>query len=170
MPSSVVGLTQASTVIAFVRFSDEDDGIVTRSFSPSKLSPWPYFPAVRVAPEIVPVLPLAVLSYAVLPLVSSKLQAPTSPGTVTGGAGVGVGVGVASASGRRGRRRSRSAWRLGRVGVAVGVGSAWASAPEHAVVLRVEHRLRTVGLVAGSVDRRQPDRSTSSPHVRPVTV
>ena len=53
-------------------------GTVTQSLTPSKLSAPPNLPAaVRVAPLIVPVLPRPEASAAVVPVVSSKPQAPT---------------------------------------------------------------------------------------------
>src|SRR5690242_4123392 len=95
---SAVGLTQASTVDAVVMSSDAESGTVTMSFTPSNCRALPYLPATRVAPEIVPALPIPERSETVLPDASSKLQAPTRPLVEAGGAGcvggTGVGVGV----------------------------------------------------------------------------
>src|SRR4051812_50169301 len=77
------------------------------SLTPSNDSALPKRPAVRVAPLIDPVFAKPERSVAVVALVSSKDQAPTSPDT--GGAGVGVTVGAGVAVG------------VG-LGVAVGVG------------------------------------------------
>src|SRR6476659_7657483 len=66
----------------------------TASLTPSNDSAEPNLPAVLcVAPEIVPLLPLPLLSPAAVPLVSLKPQAPTRSALGAGG-GVGVGVGV----------------------------------------------------------------------------
>src|SRR4051794_19145481 len=88
--------------MALVRPSDDEFGIVTMSFTPSNDRAFPRRPATRLAPEIVPVLPVPEASFAVVPDVSSNDQAPTRPqiGGSGGrpmqllGGGVGVGVGV----------------------------------------------------------------------------
>ena len=75
---STAGLTQASSVARVVRSSDALSGTDTMSFTPSKLSADPNLPVVvRVAPEMVPVLPLPEESAVVVPPASSKPQAPT---------------------------------------------------------------------------------------------
>src|SRR3954468_3998988 len=82
----------------------------TASLTPSNDSAEPNLPAVLcVAPEIVPLLPLPLLSPAAVPLVSLKPQAPTRSALgAGGGVGVGVGLGVGLGVG---------------VGVGVGVGA-----------------------------------------------
>ena len=86
MPSAA-GRTHASSVIAVVRSSELASATVTQSLTPSNDRPPPYRPVVRAAPEIVPALPRPDVSVAVVPLASSKPQAPTSP--VDGGFGYG---------------------------------------------------------------------------------
>ena len=84
---SEVGKIQASSVARLVRSSDAASGTVTQSLIPSKVRADPILPAVvRVAPEIVPLLPRPEASVAAGPLASSKPQAPTGPvpGGVTG--------------------------------------------------------------------------------------
>src|SRR4051794_10893729 len=66
----------------------------TASLTPSNDSAEPNLPAVLcVAPEIVPLLPLPLLSPVAVPVVSLKPQAPTRSALGAGG-GVGVGVGL----------------------------------------------------------------------------
>ena len=72
-PPSASGATQASSVIAFVSASDAECGTLTRSLTPSNDSAPPKRPfAVRVAPLIVPALPLPDASPAVGPDGSSN--------------------------------------------------------------------------------------------------
>src|SRR4029079_13866819 len=81
-----VGLTQPSTVRPVVRCRDALSGTVTQRPVPVNASAPPNLPVVvRVAPVIVPVLPLPERSDTVAPLVSSNAQAPTRPlaGVVT---------------------------------------------------------------------------------------
>ncbi len=70
---SAVGLTQASSVMAAVRSSESASGTLTQSFTPSKERALPNLPvAERVAPEIVPVLPVPDSSTVLAPEASSK--------------------------------------------------------------------------------------------------
>jgi len=70
-----LGRTHASSVIPFVRSSEDVSAIVTRDDVPLKLSAFPYFPAVvHVAPLNVPVFPLPDPSPAVVPSPSSKAK------------------------------------------------------------------------------------------------
>ena len=70
---STVGRTQASTVMLALRSSELASGTVTQSFTPSNESALPNLPvAVRVAPEIVPVLPVPDSSTVLAPEASSK--------------------------------------------------------------------------------------------------
>ena len=67
------GLTQASSVMAPVRSSGFASAIVTQSLTPSKERAAPWRPlAVRVAPEMVPLLAEAEASWAAVPEGSSK--------------------------------------------------------------------------------------------------
>ena len=76
------GLTQAASVIPVVEVERAESATVTMSFVPSKLRALPTRPLVtRVAPEMVPGFERPELSNATLPEVSSKLQAPTRPGS-----------------------------------------------------------------------------------------
>jgi hypothetical protein len=72
LPAIVVGFTHASSVIPVVRSSDAASAIVTQSSSPSNASAPPARPVARVAPEIVPGLPLPDASVAVVPDASSN--------------------------------------------------------------------------------------------------
>src|SRR4051812_41760760 len=82
---SVLGLTQPSSVMAPPRSSEALAGIVTQ-FVPAKVSAEPNLPAaVRVAPVIVPLLCALEVSVTVVPLASSKPQAPTMPVGSTAG-------------------------------------------------------------------------------------
>src|SRR3954447_1497537 len=84
---TVVGRTQASSVIPLVRSSEFASATVTRLFDPLKESAPPNLPAVvRVAPVIAPGLLEPELSVAVVPVASSKPSAVTSP--VGGGGAV----------------------------------------------------------------------------------
>ena len=79
MPPSAVGRTHASTV-TLPTSSDAASGTVTQSFTPSKFSAAPYFPAAtRVAPEIVPALPVPERSVTDVPDPSLNEYAATSP-------------------------------------------------------------------------------------------
>src|SRR6187399_2848110 len=76
----VVGLTQASSVIAAVRCSEALSGTVTRELVPLKLSALPYLPVVaQVVLAAVPVLPLPEASLIVVPAPSSNPYAATRP-------------------------------------------------------------------------------------------
>ena len=80
------GRTHASSVMPVVRSSEATSATVTRSLTPSNDSARPKRPAVeRVAPEIVPVFELPDESVTVVPVVSSKPQAPTRPVGSTAG-------------------------------------------------------------------------------------
>ena len=69
-----VGYTQASSVMPVVRSSDAESLMVTQSLTPSKERALPKRPwVIRVAPLMVPVLPLPEPSTTVEPLASSKL-------------------------------------------------------------------------------------------------
>src|SRR5262245_17238766 len=74
-----------------VRSSDAASATVTQSFPPSKESAPPDRPVARVAPVIVPALPVPDASVAVPPDGSSNPYAATSP-VGTGGAGSTVSV------------------------------------------------------------------------------
>src|SRR6185503_7940984 len=78
-PLSAVGLSHASTVSPVVRSRELASLTVTRSLTPSTERACPYFPAVHVAPEMVPVLPLPEISATDVPLPSLKPYAATSP-------------------------------------------------------------------------------------------
>ncbi len=72
---SEVGFTQASSVIAVVRWSDAESSTETNAFVPLNERALPYLPAVapaHVAPESVPVLPLPDWSAVVVPMPSSN--------------------------------------------------------------------------------------------------
>src|SRR4051794_1770139 len=87
---TAVGRIHASIVMPEVRSRLFASGTVTQSLVPLKLRAPPNLPAiVRVAPAIVPVLPLPEASVTEPPDVSSKPQAPTSPED-TGGETVSV--------------------------------------------------------------------------------
>ena len=74
-----VGLTQASSVIPFVRSRLFASATVTQSFTPSNDSAPPDWPPVtQDAPEIVPVCPPTVLA-AVVPDPSSNVKYATRP-------------------------------------------------------------------------------------------
>src|SRR4051812_37744922 len=73
--------THASSVIADVRWSDAESGIVTRELVPLKLSALPNFPAAdHVAFAAVPFWPLPDASPTAEPDPSSKPYAATRPG------------------------------------------------------------------------------------------
>src|SRR3954464_5527203 len=77
---STSGLTHASSVSGPLVSSESASGTVTQSLTPSKFRAPPKRPAVvQAAPETVPVLPLPDLSATVVPVPSSKPQAPTRP-------------------------------------------------------------------------------------------
>src|SRR3954468_16588491 len=77
---STSGLTHASRVRGPVMSSESASGTVTQSLTPSKFSAPPKRqPVVQAAPETVPVLPRPDLSATVVPVPSSKPQAPTRP-------------------------------------------------------------------------------------------
>jgi hypothetical protein len=81
VPPVAAGLTHASSVIPVVRSSDAASATVTQSSTPSNDSARPKRPSgTRVAPLTVPWLLRPDASATCAPLVSSKLQAPTSPG------------------------------------------------------------------------------------------
>jgi hypothetical protein len=68
------GFTQASSVIAVVRRSQDVSGMVTSAFVPLKTNPFPNLPAVvHCAALIVPVLLWPEASVTVVPLPSLKL-------------------------------------------------------------------------------------------------
>ena len=72
-PVLELGLTQASSVIAFVRSSEAESGTSTRLLVPLKLSAPPYLPpVVRVAPTVVPLFWDEEESVTVVPAASSK--------------------------------------------------------------------------------------------------
>src|SRR5262245_53401167 len=81
---SALGLTQASSVIPFVRSSELESGTFTIALVPLKLKAPPYLPLVlQVAFAIVPLLPLPDRSGRLVPEPWSKEYAATRP---TGGA------------------------------------------------------------------------------------
>ena len=89
---TAVGRTHASTVTRPTS-SEAASATVAQSFTPSKDSAEPYFPAaVRVAPEIVPALPVPELSVTAVPVASSKAYAATRPGGVADCVNVAVSV------------------------------------------------------------------------------
>ena len=76
----VLGLTQASSVIADDNCSDDEFGMFTRAFVPLNDSAPPYFPAVDQAVfATVPLLPLPDASPTAVPAPSSNEYAATSP-------------------------------------------------------------------------------------------
>ena len=75
-----LGLTQASTVMRFVRSSEAASATVTQSLTPSNASAAPVLPVPHVAPEIVPIRLLPESSATVVPLPASNEYAATSPG------------------------------------------------------------------------------------------
>jgi hypothetical protein len=78
---TVDGFTQASSVIAVVRRSEAESGIVTRELVPLKLSAPPYLPATaQVVFATVPPLPLPDASTTAVPEPSSNANAATSSG------------------------------------------------------------------------------------------
>src|SRR5436305_7609598 len=88
-----VGKTHASSVIPVVKSRELESLIVTQSLTPLNDRALPNLPAVvRVAPEIVPGLPVPDASRAVAPVVSSKLNAATSPFSSPAGPGVSFAV------------------------------------------------------------------------------
>src|SRR5262249_28193298 len=115
-PLAAVGLTHASSVIPFVRCRDAESATVTRSPVPLNERAPPYLPrAVRVAPVMVPLLPVPELSSTAVPLASPKSRAATRLGTVR-----------SSSSSKAGRRGWRGAvvfrrGRAGRKGVITGL-------------------------------------------------
>src|SRR3954452_2038966 len=81
-PAVVVGLTQASIVIAEVSDSEVELGIATDAFVPLNESAFPNLPApapAHVAFVIVPVFALPDWSVTVVPVPSSKPYAATRP-------------------------------------------------------------------------------------------
>ena len=78
-PLSAVGLIHASSVMPVVRSRELASLTDTQSSMPSNESACPKRPAVQMAPEIVPVLPLPEMSVAVVPLPSLNPYAATSP-------------------------------------------------------------------------------------------
>lgn len=99
MPVSLFGLTQASSVIPVLNWSNEELGMPTKAFVPLNEIAFPYFPEVvhNAPPCSVPLCLLPDASFAVVPLPSLNPYAATKPDTggVTVGVGVGVGVGLA---------------------------------------------------------------------------
>ncbi len=67
-----VGSAHASTVMALVRSSELESGIVTQSFVPSKDRAAPNFPIVQVGPALVPLLELPEESAMLVPVPSSN--------------------------------------------------------------------------------------------------
>src|SRR5262245_60167515 len=83
-PLSDAGLTQASSVIRWVRSREAASATVTQLLVPLKERAFPYLPAVvHVAPERVPVLLVPEESAVVVPAPSSKPSARTGAGWVT---------------------------------------------------------------------------------------
>src|SRR5262245_37823743 len=83
MLDTVVGFTQASSVIAEPRCRVAESGTLTVAFDPLKDSPLPYFPAaVHAAFASVPVLPLPEASATVVPEPSLNAYAATRPPAV----------------------------------------------------------------------------------------
>ena len=81
----MVGSTHASNVIALVRCSEAESGIVTRELDPLKLNAPPYLPATQVAFAIVPLLPFPDASATVVPDPSSNAYAATGVGPLATG-------------------------------------------------------------------------------------
>src|SRR5262245_6827600 len=72
-PLEEVGYTHASSVMPFVRSSDAESGMSTRSLTPSNDNALPTLPAVvQVAPAIVPLLLRPERSAVAVPVFSSK--------------------------------------------------------------------------------------------------
>src|SRR5271166_6326893 len=79
----VDGLTQASSVMPVVRWSEVASGMVRSAFVPLKTRASPYLPeVVQVALAIVPLLPLPEVSVTVVPVPSLNEYAATRPGFV----------------------------------------------------------------------------------------
>src|SRR5262249_13629445 len=77
--SSELGLTHASSVIALVKRTEAEFGIVTHEFDPLKESAWPKMPPTHVPLEICPLLWLPDVSFKVCPWPSLKLYSAMSP-------------------------------------------------------------------------------------------
>src|SRR4051812_31525515 len=84
-PPANDGRTHASSVIAVLRSSEVASGMFTRALEPSKSNAPPKRPSVHWAPDSVPLLAFPELSTAVVPVPSSKPQAPTRPVGSTAG-------------------------------------------------------------------------------------
>src|SRR5689334_5618878 len=78
--SSALGLTQASSVMPVLRWSEVESAMLTMSWAPSKLTaPWVWPVLLQVAADSVPLLPEPESSATVEPLPASNEYAATSP-------------------------------------------------------------------------------------------